>query len=267
MARKSRAAGNSRRPQGIVLWRGPSRIDGKPVVAIATGLRQASSNRVTGPAIQVWIMRSHVHPLDAVRRGQDRSVCGECLHRGITCYVQVWREVGQVYQHYRRGKYPDFQDWMLSLFQHRPIRCGAYGDPAAVPVRVWRRLRRVAGLWLCYTHQWDKPWCDPALRDFCMASVDSPEQRERALALGWKTFRIRTQDEPMLPGEFVCPKSAEAGRRLLCIQCGACQGGDWTGQATPATIVHGLPALQARFAADARRFALSLPVLGRRVAA
>ncbi len=96
-----------------------------------------------------------------------------------------------------------------------------------------------------------------------MASVDSPPQRQRALALGWKTFRVRTADEPVLAGEFVCPKSAEAGHRLLCIPCGACCGGEWTGQATPVTVLHGvLPHLRERFAADQRRFAVSLPVIG-----
>jgi hypothetical protein len=248
------------------LWQGRSLIDGKPVAAIATGLRTQSANRVTGPAVQVWVIRSRIHPLDAVRSGQDRSVCGDCPHRGSTCYVQVWREVAQVYRNYHRGKYPPFEPRMLGLFRKRPVRCGAYGDPAAVPVEVWRRLRTVAGVWLAYTHQWDQPWCDPDLRQLCMASVDSPQQRARALALGWKTFRVRTHDEPVLPGEFVCPKSPEAGRRLLCIQCGACTGGVWTGQATPVTTLHGHASRQ-RFAEHPRRFAVSLPVLGEGVAA
>jgi hypothetical protein len=244
----------------VVLYQGPSRIDGRPIAAVATGLDRPSANRVTGPVIQVWIFRSRLHPLRAVQRGQDRSVCGDCLHRGTTCYVQVWREVGQVYQQFRRGNYPAVQGRMLRWFRHRVVRCGAYGDPAAVPTSVWERLRRVAGLWLAYTHQWDQPWCDSALRHLCMASVDSPVQRARALALGWKTFRIRLPDEPVLPGEFICPKGEEADQRLLCVQCGACRGGTWTGQATPVTVLHGPPARRRHFAQDTRRFAVSLPV-------
>src|SRR5262245_35707738 len=254
------------RPQGGVLWQGRSLIDGKPIVVIATGLRTPSTNRATGPAVQVWILRSRVPPLAAVRRKQDRSVCGDCLHRGTTCYVQVWREVSQVYKHYRRGKYPPFRPGMLDRFRQRPVRCGAYGDPAAVPVAVWHRLRSVAGVWLAYTHQWDQPWCDPALREFCMASVDSEVQRAHALALGWRTFRVRTADEPVLPDEFVCPKSEEAGHPLLCVQCGACGGGIYAGQATPVTLLHGHPTRR-RFAEDPRRFAVSLPVLAEGVAA
>jgi hypothetical protein len=96
-----------------------------------------------------------------------------------------------------------------------------------------------------------------------MASVDSPEQRERALELGWKTFRVRAPGEPVLPGEFVCPKGTEAERRLLCVQCGACRGGRYTGQATPVTQAHGLPALRRQFAANPRRHLLPLPLGGR----
>jgi hypothetical protein len=253
--------GRKRPPQGAVLWQGPSRIDGRPVAAVATGLLRPSTNVVTGPAVQVWIIRSRVPPLAAVHSGGDRSVCGDCLHRGCTCYVNVWREVNQVYRAFRQGRYPPFTPRLLRLFQGRAVRLGAYGDPAAVPTEVWRPLHRVAGLWLAYTHQWAQPWCDPALRELCMASVDSPGQRERALALGWKTFRVRAEGEPVLPGEFICPKGVEAERRLLCVQCGACRGGRYTGQATPVTQVHGLPALRRHFAADPRRQLLPLPVL------
>jgi hypothetical protein len=261
MVVSQRAARKQGPPQGAVLWQGPSRIDGKPIVAVATGFCRPSSNTVTGPVIQVWIFRSHVEPLDAVHSEGDRSVCGDCLHRGSTCYVNVWREVTQVYRAFRQGTYPDYGPKMLRHVKGRPVRLGAYGDPAAVPISVWRPLHRAAGLWLAYTHQWDRPWCDPALKELCMASVDSPEQRERALALGWKTFRVRGPDEPVLPGEFVCPKGGETGRRLLCIQCGACHGGEYTGQATPVTQVHGLPTLKRHFADNPRRFAVSLLVL------
>jgi hypothetical protein len=253
-------------PQGMVLWRGPSRIDAKPIAAVATGLLRPSANAATGPVVQIWIFRSRVPPMEAVRSGGDRSVCGDCLHRGTTCYVSVWREVTQVWRSFRQGRYPAFKPKMLAMFQGRAIRLGAYGDPAAVPIEAWRWLHGVAGLWLAYTHQWAQPWCDPALRELCMASVDSPAQRERALALGWKTFRTRTEEEPVLPGEFICPKSAEAGRRLLCLQCGACNGGVYTGQATPVTVLHGLPSLRRHFADDPRRFALSLPMVGEGVA-
>jgi hypothetical protein len=265
MVGKARGRRKGGVPQGVILWRGPSRIDGKPLVALATGLRQPSANVVTGPVIQVWILRSRVPPLAAIRTGGDRSVCGDCLHRGSTCYVNVWREVTQVWRTFRQGGYVPFTPGLFRLVRGRAIRLGAYGDPAAVPISVWRPLHTAAGLWLAYTHQWDQPWCDPALKELCMASVDSPAQRERALALGWKTFRVRAAEEPALAGEFVCPKGAEASRRLLCIQCGACRGGAYTGQATPVTMVHGLPALRRHFAEDPRRFTLALPLVGEEV--
>jgi hypothetical protein len=79
--------------------------------------------------------------------------------------------------------------------------------------------------------------------------------------LGWKTLRVRAAGEPVPPGELVSPKGAEAGRRLLSVQCGACRGGRYTGQATPVTQVPGLPALRRHFAADPRRHLVPPPVL------
>lgn len=249
-------------PVGAVLWRGPSLLDGKPVAAVATGLVRPSSNRSTGPAVQVWFIRSHLHPVRARRTGGDSSVCGDCLHRSAgTCYVQVWREVAQVYRSMRRRLYPDLTPDLLTLLRGRTIRYGAYGDPACVPAEVAAMLHAVAGTWLSYTHQWADPRFQE-LKAYCMASVDSPEQREAALSLGWKTFRVRTHDEPLLPGEFVCPKSEEAGHRLFCLQCGACSGGVWRGEATPACGLHsGLPHQRRHFAEDPRRFLTPLPLV------
>jgi hypothetical protein len=73
---------------GYVIYRGPSRIDGAPIVAIATGFRDPTANRKTGPMIQTWILREDVPPLEAVATGADRSICGECPHRGGFGYAK-----------------------------------------------------------------------------------------------------------------------------------------------------------------------------------
>jgi hypothetical protein len=92
-----------------------------------------------------------------------------------------------------------------------------------------------------------------------MASVDSEVQLEQARALGWSTFRVLADGEQRRPDEFTCPKAEEAGRRLTCVQCGACQGGVYAGRHTPAIALHGaLPSLRRRFRDDPRRFALPL---------
>src|SRR5262245_45150963 len=107
-------------PPGAVLWRGPSLLDGKPVAAVATGLLHPSSNRATGPVIQVWFLRSHVPPVRARQTGGDASVCGGCVHRDGTCYVTLHQAVTQVYRSFRRSLYPDLTPELLPLFRGRP---------------------------------------------------------------------------------------------------------------------------------------------------
>ena len=66
------------RPNGFVIYEGPSLIDGAPIVVIATGLVRKSRNPKTGWMIQTWIMRADIAPNIALRKRLDRSVCGDC---------------------------------------------------------------------------------------------------------------------------------------------------------------------------------------------
>jgi hypothetical protein len=50
---------------GIVIYRGPSILDGSPIVVIATGLGSGSSNRKTGALVQTWILRDDVSPIES----------------------------------------------------------------------------------------------------------------------------------------------------------------------------------------------------------
>ena len=50
-----------RKPRGLVLYEGPSEIDGKPIVCIAT---LDSRNRKTGNMVQTWILRQDVSPFE-----------------------------------------------------------------------------------------------------------------------------------------------------------------------------------------------------------
>ena len=65
--------------RGVVRYRGPSLIDGGPIVAIATF---GSSNQKTGDVPQVWILREDEPPVRAAKTGADHSVCGDCPLRG-----------------------------------------------------------------------------------------------------------------------------------------------------------------------------------------
>jgi hypothetical protein len=76
------------RKNGVVLWQGPSRLNGAPVVVIATGLRRPSTNVKTAGMVQVWILPLDRNPVAAQRSGHDRAVCGDCPLRPA---LKTWR--------------------------------------------------------------------------------------------------------------------------------------------------------------------------------
>ena len=233
------------KPNGVILYQGPSLLDGSPIVAIAIGLATKSTNSKTGAMLQTYILRSDVSPLDAVRTGRDAGICGDCRHRGDgtgkgrTCYVQVGQGPQGVYKAFKRGRYPLWSTQASSLpliGLDRIVRLGTYGDPAAVPVSIWSSLTSGAKGHTGYTHQWRTA---PGLQKLCMASVDSEEEAIEAWSLGWRTFRVamtnrNTQatveawamSDPDRRVESLCPASKEAGKKLTCAQCLACGGAD-----------------------------------------
>jgi hypothetical protein len=209
-----------------ILWYGPSQIDGAPIMLIAT---INSANAKTGSGlVQTWILRSDISPLEAIHNGSDSSICGACPLRGKiendrnvgrACYVLVHNAPRSIYAAHTRGKYP-----RLSLREARQalsglrVRLGAYGDPAAVPIRVWDMLLADTAGHVGYTHQWKR---FTAIARYAMASVETLKQATQARARGFRTFRIGKSKSR---GESLCPASAEAGRKLTCDRCMACSG-------------------------------------------
>lgn len=238
--------------QGFVLYRGPSVIDGSPIAVIVTGLQDGARNTKTGPMTQIYIMRSDMNPMVAVHTGEDYSICGECRHRGTvetdpktglrknvgrSCYVTLMHGPRVVYDAFQRGVYEDRTPGQArKLLAGRNVRLGAYGDPAAVPMEVWDqaldRVLKVNG----YTHLWRK---FPELSAFCMASCDTEEEREEAKGLGFRTFRVRTKNDPVLPGEGQCPASAELKKAVQCVQCMLCGGRRTKAKADITILAHG----------------------------
>jgi len=152
-------------PKGIVVYEGPSALNGAPIVAIATNLKRPSANQKTGPVVQVWILPADVRPHVAVKSGADAAVCGDCKHRPSlegTCYVPTFRAPGAVHAAFLRGSYArPTPSEARALLAGRVVRLGAWGDPVAVPLVVWRALLRDVKGWTGYTHQWRLPVARP----------------------------------------------------------------------------------------------------------
>lgn len=231
-----------------ILYKGPSLLNGEPIVAIAT---MGSKNPKTGDMIQVWIIPAKVAPTRAVKNGKDFAVCGDCPQRhylGGACYVKPYQAPLSVYKAFRRGNYGTLTARKLAkaLHEGKHIRLGAYGDPCAVPLHVWDHLldggkRKHTG----YTHQWRNPRFQE-YRRYLMASADSPKDADDARNLGWRYFRVTKEGDPVMPREFVCMSERERNP-LTCNDCMACDGtGDRAHLAASVRIqVHG--ALSNRF--------------------
>jgi hypothetical protein len=220
---------------GLILWEGNSRIDDRPIVAIITGLEDNSTNKKTGPMAQTWIIGTSVHPHEAIDTGDDVCVCGNCPLRkqssGVRlCYVPQM-PLGQIYRCFHAGVYPEYQpsahaDLLRFRYAVYGLRIGSYGDPAAVPSQVWLdqiELARKGRGWTGYTRRWMHPE-NQIYRDYLMASCFSIAEQQEAIALGWRTYRIKGIGEANLIDEISCPGSIEMDHSTICANCHLCDG-------------------------------------------
>ena len=227
------------RPLGVILHRGRSAFDGSPYVVIMP--LGKSGNSKTGGMLQTYIIRSHVHPVQAVRTGGDSGICHNCPLRGLVanskrrsrkkknfraCYVNVGQGPAMVYGAFRRGRYVDYNSFDHDQFiRGRKIRFGTYGEPVLIPLPILQHLASISAGWTGYTHQWSNPLY-AGYQNYLMASthgLTGPWSREHAKSLGWRTFRTMRDGLPDV-GEILCPASEQAGKRLTCEQCRLCDG-------------------------------------------
>ena len=229
----------------VVVWEGPSPINGAPIVAVITNLKTASENGKTDDMCQMYILPRDTRPVDAVDNGDDAAVCGACPLRPIA--AKIARLQGNIVDacYVNKGWLGRLWDSIPNLPRVHPeiigdflestgleFREGAWGDPAAVPMWVRRELNRGRGT--SYTHQWNTDWIDPDVKDFSMASVQSIEEKNAANELGYRTYRIlgelpgRTPQTPveeayesLQPDEILCP---EITSNATCKACGLCAG-------------------------------------------
>jgi len=213
--------------QHAIIYNGPSLLDGKPIVVIAT---YSNRNTKTGKVVQTYILRSDINPLEASKTGEDFSICGSCpmrgevttdpkrkIAKGRKCYVNLGQGVLIVFKSYKRGVYKEGDP--RTMGRDRFVRVGTYGDPAAVPSEVWDELLAECETWTAYTHQ--KPWRP----DIAMQSADSYDEAKAHWAEGRRTFRVIVDlGDIDKTKETLCPASKEAGRRVQCTACKLCKG-------------------------------------------
>lgn len=225
-----------------IIYRGPSKIDGKPIVCVYL---PGSTNAKTGNMAQTYILADNgLSPMENNRRGYDVSICGNCKHRGTptpermngvaanrSCYVTLHHGPLQVHKGLQRGIYPSSETRQArqGLGKGANVRLGTYGDPAAVPSHIWRDLLQYAASHTGYTHQSET--LGEANLSRYMISADTTEQATEAHAQGKRTFRVipltewkAKQNRALLANEILCPASEEAGKRTTCEKCKLCSG-------------------------------------------
>ncbi len=205
-------------------------------VVIATGFSSPSDNRKTGPMVQIWILVKACDPVQAIKEGLDRLICGNCRHRGDgfqkrSCYVNVQHAPLGIWRAWKAGKYPPLPS--VSVFEGRRVRFGAYGDPTWIPLSLALAIAGASSGWTGYTHQWRKPSLQ-GWRSLLMASVDTAAELVIARSMGWSTFRV-TPDLDHHTVETLCA-SDRVG--TPCSDCLACAGAR-TGQRSIHIPVHG----------------------------
>jgi hypothetical protein len=227
---------NTKEGNIMLIYQGPSLIDGSPIVAIAIA---QSGNVKTGNMVQTYIIRSDIDPLLASKTGADYSICGACPHRGNvtsdpkrkiaekrSCYVNLGQGPLIVWKAFQRNIYQSATGHraIAAIGKGRMVRLGTYGDPAAVPSYVWESLISEATGHTAYSHQSNMPNADTR-PDFMMISADNEQQARHEWSNGNRTFRVIKSTHEIITGaEILCPASKEAGFKTTCAKCGLCGG-------------------------------------------
>ena len=227
-----------RKPSGLILYEGPSLINGEPIIAIANCFSRSENKKTGKNTIQTWILPRFTSPTIARNTCEDKSVCGDCKHREwSTCYVNLGHGPFGVFHAYHRGTYKPLNTEFMKMFKGKVLRMGSYGDPTAIPYDIWASVAKVSKGVIGYTHQWKT--CDQRFSHFCMASVDNVNEAISAKNQGWRTFRTMIEGDSLLADEYHCPAANESGHKTTCDKCSGCGGTSSKMPKHPVIIVHG----------------------------
>lgn len=236
------ALGDYSKILGIVLYDGPSLLDGVTrVICVANRLN--GSKNAKSPQPQTWIFPAEQVPRSATKTGTDAAVCGTCPRRPTNaarlvhqwdlsgrvgprppaCYVRIDNAPRVVHDAWRRGQYVTARARHLGrLGAGRSWRWGAWGDPAAIPAAIIDAVSSgVTGTLTGYTHAWREGF---ALQRWLMASADSLADVALAESLGYRAFFAAPPGTPRPPRTGTCPAAMESGKLSDCERCGACDG-------------------------------------------
>jgi len=237
-----------KRPRGTLIYDGPSMLDGSGIIAVAV---RSSDNEKTGNMVQVYILARDIHPVEAIKLQVKMGTCGYCPLLGDICYVRPEQAPTAVWHGYNRGIYPVYDKSQHGyLFKGRKVRWGADGDPAALPLRILYKINRLASGHTGYSHQlfWiDRKRADKLAR-VLMVSCENPAQEAECTRRNWRAFRVKSKDQPLLPGEIDCPHYTHD---VQCIDCGLCDGADGKSPKHIAVTVHGITSKVSKFEAMA----------------
>lgn len=183
----------------------------------------AASNTKTGDMAQVYILHPDDTPLAISKEGKDDRVCGGCPLRhslGGACYVILFQGPGNIYKGWvKSGKRVDAPEDFVHACSGKPVRFGAYGDPAHIPAWLATEIMAVAPGWTAYTHQYRNPVVAATWKGKAMASCDTVAQLRLAESQGWKGFLA--SPETGLDGVTICDNEAKG---IQCVDCLRCDG-------------------------------------------
>tara|TARA_Y100000310_G_scaffold133898_1_gene132878 strand:+ start:583 stop:1296 length:714 start_codon:yes stop_codon:yes gene_type:complete len=219
-------------PASAVIYQGKSLIDKQDIVVIISGLDGNSQNRKTGHMAQVDIILTDPKPTDAVKSGSDFGICGNCTLRPIyknaaSCYVNKGWSPLTKWKCFQAGKYPRMTPTQANTILKDngiSVRIGAYGEPSAVPFKVWQQL--VDGTkFTAYTHSFNEHWYDKRLDSICMLSLDTKLNTVNASSKRqFRTYKIIGSKNELKPNEIMCPADMSKADGIQCKTCLLCCG-------------------------------------------
>jgi hypothetical protein len=207
--------------QSFLLYKGKSTINGDEIISIVTNIKNFSKNVKTGPVLQHYVFYLNDLPYNSMLDQKDEAICGDCKHRGKSCYV-LTHQLFPIYLSALKAERLNTKTKNYIIKRNFQLRLGAYGNPDSIPFEAFEEILNICPQPLGYTHNWQN--CDPRWKNYLMASVDTLEEKNLANKMGWKTFRVKVATDKKLKDEIICPYQATDGE-VQCVDCKLCSKG------------------------------------------